>query len=92
MADMTDFERFQEHGRLRRIAKSIDKYACVFERDNHMYVVFSTGQVLNADHLHDRSDNAVYGWLTTLYYIRKAFTSGQTNMDTSRHASIIEQL
>lgn len=66
---MTDFERFKEYGRLRRIAKSIDPYSMVFEKNKELYIALSTGQVLKAEHFHERSDNAVYGWLTTLFYI-----------------------
>lgn len=76
---MSDFERFQEYGRLRRIAKSVDVYSVVFERNKQLYVALSTGQVIKADHLHERTDIAVYGWLTTIFLI---------GMETKRRMSI----
>lgn len=66
---MTDYERFQEYGRLRRISKSVDPYSIVFENHNKLYIALSSGQTVSADHLHERSDNAVYGWLTTIFLI-----------------------
>lgn len=67
---MTDFERFQEYGRLRRIAKSVDCYSLVFEKNKHLYIALSTGQIVDGSNLHERSDNAVYGWLTCLFLMK----------------------
>lgn len=66
---MSDFERFREHGRLRMISKKVDPYSLVFENNNKLYIALSSGQTVSAEHLHERSDNAVYGWLTTIFLI-----------------------
>lgn len=66
---MTDFERFKEYGRLREIAKKVDPYSLTFEQDHKLHIALSTGQVIDAEQFHERSDNAVFGWLTTLFLI-----------------------
>lgn len=66
---MSDFERFKEYGRLREIAKKVDPYSLTFEQDHKLHIALSTGQVIDAEHFHERSDNAVFGWLTTLFLI-----------------------
>lgn len=75
---MTDYDRFVEYGRLRRISKSVDPYSIVFENHNKLYIALSSGQTVSADHLHERSDNALYGWLTTLFYIGMDRKGGET--------------
>ena len=79
---MTDYDRFVEYGRLRRISKSVDPYSIVFENHNKLYIALSSGQTVSADHLHERSDNAVYGWLTTIFLIGME----TKKKDNSRHA------
>lgn len=66
---MSDFERFKEYGRLRSLVKSIDPYAAVFEKNKEIYIALSTGQVFKAEHFHERSDTAVFGWLMVLFTI-----------------------
>ena len=66
---MTDYERFQEHGRLRQISKDVDPYSLVYENNNHLYVALSTGQSVAADKFHGMRDFAVYSWLTVLFTI-----------------------
>lgn len=66
---MTDFERFQEHGRLRQIAKDVDPYSLVFENNNHLYVALSTGQTVAADKFHGMRDSAVFHWLNVLFLV-----------------------
>ena len=80
--NMSDYERFQEYGRLRRISKRVDPYSIVFENHNKLYIALSSGQTVSADHLHERSDNAVYGWLTTIFLIGME----TKKKDKSRHA------
>ena len=86
---MTDYERFLEYGRLRRISKHIDPYSIVFEKNKHLYIALSSGQIVDGNNLHERSNKAVYSWLTTLFYIgmdkkerealNKAFKGGETH-------------
>ena len=66
---MTDFERFQEHGRLREISKKVDPYSLVFENNNYLYITLSSGQTVSADKFHNMSDFAVYSWLKVLLTI-----------------------
>lgn len=66
---MSDFERFQEHGRLREISKKVDPYSLVYENNNHLYVALSTGQSVAADKFQNVSDAAVRSWLTVLFTI-----------------------
>lgn len=66
---MTDYERFQEHGRLRQISKDVDPYSLVYENNNHLYVALSTGQSVAADKFHGMRDFAVYSWLKVLFTI-----------------------
>ena len=66
---MTDYERFQEHGRLRQISKDVDPYSQVYENNNHLYVALSTGQSVAADKFHGMRDFAVYSWLKVLFTI-----------------------
>ena len=80
---MTDYERFQEYGRLRRISKSVDPYSIVFENHNKLYIALSSGQTVSADHLHERSDNAVYGWLTTIFLIGMEIKKNDTHQNRS---------
>ena len=80
---MTDYERFQEYGRLRRISKSVDPYSIVFENHNKLYIALSSGQTVSADHLHERSDNAVYGWLTTIFLIGMEIKKNDTRQNRS---------
>ena len=67
---MTDFERFQEHGRLRQIAKDVDPHSLVFENNNHLFIALSSGQTVAADKFHGMRDFAVYSWLKVLFTIR----------------------
>ena len=67
---MTAFERFQQYGRIRKIMKSVDEYALMFERDNHLYVALSTNQVIAADKFAIMSDKAVKDWLQLLFNIK----------------------
>lgn len=57
------------HGRLRRISKRVDPYSMVFENHNKLYITLSSGQTVNAEPLHERSDHAVFSWLTTIFLI-----------------------
>ena len=66
---MTDFERFQEHGRLRQISKDVDPYSLVFENNDHLYIALSSGQTVSADKFHGMRDFAVYSWLKVLLTI-----------------------
>ena len=68
--ELTDYERFQQYGRIRNIVKSIDIYSCVYERDNNIYVALSSGQIIPANKFAGISDNAVRTWLTLLLNIR----------------------
>ena len=68
--ELTDYERFQQYGRIRNIVKSVDIYSCVYERDNNIYVALSSGQVINAEKFAGLTDNAVRTWLTLLLNIR----------------------
>ena len=67
---MADFERFQEYGRIRRIAKKVDPYSLTIERDNKIYVVLSSKQIISADKFHGMRDAAVFGWLNMLFTIK----------------------
>lgn len=67
---MTDFERFQEYGRIRQIAKDVDEYSLTMERDKHLYVALSSGQVVPADKFHHQTDIQVFTWLKLLLNIR----------------------
>lgn len=67
---MTDFERFQEYGRIRQIAKDVDEYSLTMERDNHLYIVLSSGQIVPADKFHYQTDTQVFTWLKLLLNIR----------------------
>ena len=67
--NLTDYERFQEHGRLRQISKDVDPYSLVYENNNHLYVALSTGQSVAADKFQTISDAAVKSWLTVLFTI-----------------------
>ena len=66
---MTDFERFQEHGRLRQISKDVDPYSLVFENNNHLYIALSSGQTVSADKFHGMRDFTIYCWLKVLLTI-----------------------
>lgn len=76
---MTDYERFEEYGRLRRIAKSVDPYSIVFERDKKLYVAISSGHVIKADKFNIQSDEAVRDWLKLMLDIGLAFKGGETH-------------
>ena len=76
---MTDFERFQEYGRIRRIAKEVDPYSVTFERDNRLYVAISSGHIIKADKFSIQSDNAVRDWLKLMLDIGLAFKGGETH-------------
>lgn len=65
-----DFEAFEEYGRIRRIAKSIDPYSMTFENNDQLYVALSTGQTVAADKFSIMSDKAVYDWLHLLFNIK----------------------
>ena len=67
---MTAFERFQQYGRIRSIMKSVDEYAILFERDNHLYVALSTNQVITADKFTIMPDKVVKDWLQLLFDIK----------------------
>ena len=76
---MTDFERFQEYGRIRRIAKEVDPYSMTFERDKKLYVAISSGHVIKADKFRTQSDDAVRDWLKLMLDIGLAFKGGETH-------------
>lgn len=65
------FADFVEYGRLRRICKSIDSYACLFENNNKRYAAFSTGLVVGLDKFKGIKNETVKGWLLALYLISK---------------------
>ena len=67
---MTDFERFQEYGRIRSIAKDIDPYSLTIEKDNKLYVILSSKQVIDADKFHLMKDSTVHTWLKLLFDIK----------------------
>ena len=71
-ADQEAFNSWIEYGRLRRICKSIDCYACVFENNNNKrYAAFSTGLVIGLDKFKGIKSETVKGWLLALYLISK---------------------
>lgn len=70
-ADQEAFNSWIEYGRLRRICKSIDCYACVFENNNKRYAAFSTGLVIGLDKFKGIKSETVKGWLLALYLISK---------------------
>lgn len=67
---MTAYERFQQYGRIRKIMKSVDEYALLFENNDHLYVALSTGQTVAADKFSIMSDKAVKDWLQLLFDIK----------------------
>ena len=67
---MTDFENFQQYGRIRNIAKSIDPYSITFENNRELYVAISSGQTIRAEKFKHMSDDAVKHWLKLLLNIR----------------------
>lgn len=67
---MTDYENFQQYGRIRRIAKSIDPYSITFENNGELYVAISSGQTIKAEKFKHMSDDAVKHWLKLLLNIR----------------------
>ena len=67
---MTDFENFQQYGRIRNIAKSIDPYSITFENNGELYVAISSGQTIRAEKFKHMSDDAVKHWLKLLLNIR----------------------
>ena len=67
---MTDFENFQQFGRIRNIAKSVDPYSMTFESSNELYVALSSKQVVAAEKFKHMSDNVVKHWLKLLLNIR----------------------
>lgn len=73
MNEATDeaFADFIEYGRIRRIVKSVDPYACVYARDDKMYAAFSTGQTIACNKFRGIKSEAVRGWLLALYLIRR---------------------
>ena len=76
---MTDFERFQEYGRVRRIAKEVDPYSMTFERDNQLYVAISSGHIIKAHKFRIQSDDAVRNWIKLMLDIGLAFKGGETH-------------
>ncbi len=66
---MTGFERFQEYGRIRSIAKDVDPYSLTFEKDDRLKVALSTGQVIDAENFHHLRDTAVYGYISMIFTI-----------------------
>lgn len=50
--------------------KSVDEYAMLFERNNHLYVALSTKQIIAADKFAIMSDDAVKHWLQLLFNIK----------------------
>lgn len=76
---MTDFERFQEHGRLRRISKAVDPYSIVYENNGKLYIALSTGQTVRADKFHGMGDKAVKSWLTVLFNVGMADKAGDAH-------------
>lgn len=67
---MTAFENFQQYGRIRNIAKSIDPYSMTFENNGELYIAISSGQIIRAEKFKHMSDNAVKHWLKLLLNIR----------------------
>ena len=63
-------EHFFFYGRVRKIVKSVDAYSCVFEKNNHIYIALSSGQVINAEKFALISDKAAATWLKLLLNIR----------------------
>ena len=76
---MTDYERFVEYGRIRRIAKEVDPYSITFERDNILYVAISSDHVIKADKFKIQSDDAVRDWIKLMLDIGLAFKGGETH-------------
>lgn len=72
---MTAHENFQQYGRIRRIAKSIDPYSITFENNGELYVAISSGQIIRAEKFKHMSDNAVNYWLQLLLNIRGIVTA-----------------
>ena len=66
-----DYNSWIEYGRMRRIVKSIDCYACVYERDGKRFAAFSTGLTVQLDKFKGISTPTVKGWLLALYLISK---------------------
>ena len=67
---MTDFERFQEYGRLKKIARDADPYSCIYENNKHLYIALSSDQTVRADKFHYMKDSTVFNWLRLLLNIR----------------------
>ena len=67
---MTAFENFQQYGRIRNIAKSVDPYSMTFENNDQLYVAISSGQTIRAEKFKHMSDDAVKHWLKLLLNIR----------------------
>ena len=60
---MTDFERFQEFGRIRQIAKDADKRSVTYEKNRQLYIKLSSGQVIGADKFHGFRDSTIFGYI-----------------------------
>ena len=67
---MTAFENFQQYGRIRNIAKSVDPYSMTFENNNTLYVALSSGQVVAAEKFKNMKDSMVSNWLNLLFTIK----------------------
>lgn len=67
---MTAFENFQQYGRIRNIAKSVDPYSITFENNGELYVAISSRQTIRAEKFKHMTDDAVKHWLKLLLNIR----------------------
>lgn len=61
---------FEQVGKIREASKKVDKKMRV-DLDKGVNVVFPDGWKINAQHLVERSEKAITGWLTVLWTIRK---------------------
>lgn len=65
------FEDFVELGRIRRIVKGIDPYACIYENNGKKYAAFSSGLTVGIDKFRGIKSDTVRGWLLALYMISR---------------------
>ena len=65
------FENWKQYGRIRRLAKKVDPYACTFENNGEMRIALSTGQTIGADKLMHLSDDGASAFIYLIYTIGK---------------------
>lgn len=66
------FENWKQYGRIRRLAKKVDPYACTFENNGEMRIALSTGQTIGADKLVHLSDLGASSYINLIFAIGRS--------------------